>query len=668
MWRFLLLLVLVYPVYAADLIKEANKLHQQKNYREAFEKYKEFYSGKEINWQQNDHSLSELNKCLQNFNKQELLDPLLDTILENYPNDPIALKEVAYALHKANHQFIKIDNKIIRSQWRWQRNVEQLNGSEHDRSRALALILQAIDINDDDKLHKDLLRTAIDIIMMNRHQGQSWRLQYLTDLNIPADYEPDRYSNDTSGAPVNDDGSPIFYESPSSLKQAKNDGERWRWLLTEYSKVSEDDRYELEKRAKLSYQQFGVQTIRTYSRYSMQGESQLKFIEQLKTLSDDETIAYLATGIQRFKLPDEHNFLKIWHKLKERNHLLTQNLAEAYLNRMQYQKALQHYKQLYKMEQRKWILERIKHIEAPTGEFLESSVQLPGKAELKYKFRNSKEISLKAREVKIDSLIKAYQGDIEANPIQLTYRHHHHNLGQELINGSAKKFLGEEKASWELKLEPRENHFDKIITINLPLQKAGVYLIEAKNEKGQTARSLVWLSDSVINKKAIDKAHLYMFSDSLTGEPLKNVNVEFFAYRKEWIDHRKLNKFSKRRYNYHSFKFTKKTDENGWISIGSDIIKRDGKNWQISCQIKDQNRFGLSNYQYLWLGHYPKPLYSQNKTYVITDRPVYKPAQKIRFSAWSAYVDYKNPKLIRNSSTTVRIHNPKGEKSLRQKT
>ena len=138
-----------------------------------------------------------------------------------------------------------------------------------------------------------------------------------------------------------------------------------------------------------------------------------------------------------------------------------------------------------------------------------------------------------------------------------------------------------------------------------------------------------------------------MFSDSLTGESLKNVNVEFFAYRKEWIDHRKLNKFSKRYYNYHSFKFTKKTDENGWISLGSDIIKRDGKNWQISSQIKDQNRFGLSNYQSLWLGHYPKTSYSQNKTYVITDRPVYKPAQKIHFSAWSAYVDYKNPKLIK---------------------
>ena len=35
----------------------------------------------------------------------------------------------------------------------------------------------------------------------------------------------------------------------------------------------------------------------------------------LHTLGDDETIARLATGVKRFKVPDEFNWLKVYERI-----------------------------------------------------------------------------------------------------------------------------------------------------------------------------------------------------------------------------------------------------------------------------------------------------------------------------------------------------------------
>ncbi len=37
----------------------------------------------------------------------------------------------------------------------------------------------------------------------------------------------------------------------------------------------------------------------------------------LDSLGEDETIARLATGIKRFKLPDEQNFIKLYQQIVE---------------------------------------------------------------------------------------------------------------------------------------------------------------------------------------------------------------------------------------------------------------------------------------------------------------------------------------------------------------
>ena len=81
-------------------------------------------------------------------------------------------------------------------------------------------------------------------------------------------------------------------------------------------------------RARFLESQFGVQTMAQFGymlpeRKEADADKEKKDnktgIWALDTLGEDETIARLATGIKRFKLPDEHNFIKLYQQVLDDN-------------------------------------------------------------------------------------------------------------------------------------------------------------------------------------------------------------------------------------------------------------------------------------------------------------------------------------------------------------
>ena len=65
------------------------------------------------------------------------------------------------------------------------------------------------------------------------------------------------------------------------------------------------------------HQQFGVQTLANFGRLWNSDEEttdEANAPYAVETLKEDETLARLASGIKRFKLPDEFNFLRIYHE------------------------------------------------------------------------------------------------------------------------------------------------------------------------------------------------------------------------------------------------------------------------------------------------------------------------------------------------------------------
>jgi len=71
-----------------------------------------------------------------------------------------------------------------------------------------------------------------------------------------------------------------------------------------------------------------------------------------------------------------------------------------------------------------------------------------------------------------------------------------------------------------------------------PLKKAGAYLVTAQMAGGNLSRILVWISDTVIVKKMLDKQSLYYVADAVSGEPIENAQVEFFGWKAGSRSHR----------------------------------------------------------------------------------------------------------------------------------
>src|SRR5262249_5597201 len=154
---------------------------------------------------------------------------------------------------------------------------------------------------------------------------EPWRLQYLTDLAQLPDYDEGFYNywgGQDRGAPVDEDNKPVYHHIPKSYADAKTDGERWRWMLVSAMEFDPARRNEVEMQfADFLRSQFGEQTMQ-YFRYFKGGDDSAKKGKTgtfaLHTLKDTETIARLASGIQRFSVPDEFNWMRIYKEVAGR--------------------------------------------------------------------------------------------------------------------------------------------------------------------------------------------------------------------------------------------------------------------------------------------------------------------------------------------------------------
>src|SRR5262249_17951735 len=157
----------------------------------------------------------------------------------------------------------------------------------------------------------------------------------------------------------------------------------------------------------------GVQTLAAYGR-SFSNDESLAAPLSVRTLKDDETLARLATGIKRFRLPDEFNYLKIYRQVaRDGNHSeaprALEALASIYENRRQYPKAGEVWRDLIRRfgrgSQDAW-QKRLDQIVGNWGRF-EPTQTLPaiGGRTIPFRFRNGKRLELEAHAIKIESLL-----------------------------------------------------------------------------------------------------------------------------------------------------------------------------------------------------------------------------------------------------------------------
>ena len=653
---------------------DVQNLFKDGNYAEAYDGFRRLALDKRTDPEFVGHDLTKAIHCLQRLNRIAETDAFRDEVLVQHAKNWRLLAAVAKTFQQGNHYGFIIAGKFQRGHHRG--GGQRASAQERDRARALQLMQQALPLMADEANRvavAQFYREFAQMFLASRRGNQAWRLQSLTDLTILPDYEIGRFyygrRAGAGGAPVDADGNPVFHHRPKNYESATSGGQRWRWLLSQVVEYAPQRRVEVEFLfAQFLREQFGVNTLGYYGGFFGRADDggDESGTYALHTLGEDETIARLATGVKRFKLPDEFNHIKIWQRLSgaDNSYYAEQSLdllARLFTDRRQYPKAAGYWREVLKRFPRRQLKHKrqlLAQIVDNWGMFEGSSVQ-PARsgATIDYRFRNGRHVRFTARSIQVEKLLTDVKTYIKSNPQRLDYNKLNiSNIGYRLVHNNEQKYMGEQVADWSLDLQPRENHFDKRITITTPLQKAGAYLLTGQMDDGNTSRIIVWVSDTVIAKKQLDGKVLYFVADAVSGKPIPRANLEFFGFQQKQVEGKQ------NRYQITTKNFAEFTDENGFVIPNRKQQPRDHQ-WLITAR-SNTGRLAYLGFTSVWYGRYYDQQYNQTKVFTITDRPVYRPDQTVKFKFWVRHAKYDqdNRSLFANQQFTVRINDAKGQK------
>lgn len=547
---------------------------------------------------------------------------------------------------------------------------KQVFSAERDRVRALQLMVEAMPLADRDPTKAEVAQFYLsfsDMMLQSQSGSQAWRLQTLTDLNELPDYvEGYFYSDDAGGAPVDADGNPVFHQEPTSWEAATSDGQRWRWCLHRAVEVDPSLKSGVAWRhADFLYQQFGVQTMqRFFSPRAFADNEDTPQTYALHTLKENETIAKLATGVKRFELPDEFNFIKGFQELaaeQERgmSEQALNRLAEIFENRRQYPRAAEYWRESIRRHgvgQNNWKQDRLDQIVKNWGQFETVSTQPAGQgATVEFAFRNATGVEFEAHEVDIEKMLTDVKAHLRSNPQQIDNKLYDiENIGWRIIQENQRKYLKQRVATWQEKLEPRANHFDKRTTITTPLKNAGAYLVTAKVAGGNTSHILLWVADTAIVQKQLSGKEFYFVADAVTGEPVAGANVEFFGWKQERTQDR-------RRFNVLTKNFAERTDNNGQVI--PDQLDVEGRYQWLVVARTNAGRLAYLGFRNVWANPYYEAQYNEVKAFGITDRPVYRPGHEMKFKFWVRHAQYDQADVSQfaGQDFALELRNPKHE-------
>ena len=554
-----------------------------------------------------------------------------------------------------------------------------VTSTPRDRVRALQLMQQAVTLAAKDDSKSEVARFYLEFASILQ-AVEAWRLQALTDLTVLPDYEEGNMGwggrgrfrggfapgGENKGAPVDADGQPVFHQIPKSWDAAISDGQRWRWMLTQAVEFDNSLRNEVDFGwAQFLHGQFGVQTMAWLRNDSGRDDDKDDSGPYaVHTLSDDETISKLATGVKRLKLPAEFNSLQIYRQIFERGNdsyakSAGDMVAQTYEDRRQYVKAATAWKQaIAKFGDENHRQQRLDQIVNNWGRFENLQVQPAGKgATIDLRYRNGKQIAMEAHAINIDKLLADVKAYLKAAPGQLDWQSINiQDIGYRLVGQGQTQYLGEKVASWSLDLQPKAEHYDSVIKIATPMQKAGAYLVTGTMKDGNVSRVIVWLADTALVRKPLDNQSLYFVADAITGQPIPKANVEFFGWKQEQVAP------GKPQWKILTTNFAEFTNADGQLMMSSEKVSHNYQ-WLVMARTPE-GRLAYTGFTHAWWGQRHDADYQATRVFTITDRPVYRPEQTVKFKFWieKSQYDQLDSTAFGNQDFTVQINNPQGEK------
>ena len=678
---FLLLIVAAMATGAAKLNSSLSepahlqKLMQQGNYKEALVGYRQRLESPATDPQQLPADLSQAVQCLNSLNQVSDFDEMIEAAIKTHSGNWRLLEAAANQYSHIAHHGYQISGKFERGHHRGGGKV--LNSRKRDRVRAMQLWVQALQSAEADAKPAEAGRVAQRLAQTMLNGQPAWQLQSLTDLTELPDHEEGwGHGYSSMGAPVDSDNRAVFHTLPASWKTAKSDGERWRWALAHMVELDPNLRHEeLTSRANFLASQFGVPTLghmlQPLLARSHNGPTSDASIYTLHTLQENETLARLATGIQRFQLPDEHNFVLLYQQALELAQEKGQKgqafssanqLGNLFANRRQYPRSAEYWRIALEYathkNQKKNAQNQIDQIVKPWGQFEQSELQPAGQgASFEYRFRNGQSVEFTAQSIKVNQLLTDIKEYIASKPKQLDWQKLQiEQLGYRLVQKGEKKYLDKQVAKWRVEIDSPANHFDSRETIASPLSKAGAYLVTAKMRDGNTSKIVLWIADTAIVKKRLTKETLYYVADAVTGKPIEKAHLELFGY----LQHRP----KPREMRIDILRQAEFTDAHGQVAVPISDKKQHNRYQWLTIATTPQGRLAFLGFHNVWSNQQNNRRPSQAQTFAMTDRPVYRPGQKVHLKLWIARSLYDAPQKseFAHKAFQLEIYSPRGEK------
>ncbi|MFK7850827.1 MAG: alpha-2-macroglobulin [Akkermansiaceae bacterium] len=631
----------LFAVDASKLRKKAEGLEKNGNWKEAYDVRLELL--REVNDKTSWQDLQKAINAQQRLRKVDEFDSLVNDAVESKGENVEFLLAAGEAFMGAQHYGQILDNEFIRgnaSRGEWRQVQEQ------DRVRALQLYMQAwksAEKGTDEEVQ--VLKRLGGALSTNRQGSYLWKLYVKTDIEQAPDYMVQIDTITSRGAPVDSDGKPDWIDIPESWEDANSDGERWRWTMEEIARISKNEGQEQRLQwIRFCKQNYGVNTLASFGWWSQPDVEERDGILQTSSLEEDETIANLATGVSRFKLRKDYQYIPMMRDLMKSGKSVSASsagdlLVQVFLDRSQFVEAAKTLEEVITLhgpgnnDSRKKLLNQIR---GNWSQFQMAPTYYAAKpVEVPFVFRNADDVKLTLSKVKEDQVMADIIKYLKSNPTPLNHRDiSFSQLGRKLLEEDGEKYVGKPVRNWTQELEPAEDHSNSLIDLDLGKLDPGCYLLKSELKEGNTSWIVVWVRDLVILQRSEAGKEVFYLTDAKGGAPVVG-EFEFFGYKTEYLKEREGN----RRYNIITHHFRKKTDEEGRLVLDEKEEWKRGINWQVIARA-DGRRAYLGNRGFSWRANGSQHQHVGNKTIGITDRPVYRPGQTVHMKLWAGEAKY----------------------------
>ena len=713
---------------AAELLKNADKLFEQKSYKEAASVYEALLkkAPRHEKWH---HAGRRVIMCKLRLS---LFDPALEAAgkyvkrCKDTPYEARSERLLGNLYMLVPHHGTRAGGKFLRAQWK---QGIQVRSNQYDKRHDVAHMERARELyakydgdpkalavlpeKDRANWHNERIECSFDLASLYsrfgiyENQWHFWyafwgeRDEFLAQTAGERDFD-EYYSHwqlrrkRPIGLRVGADGKPVFPSTPRTYSRDLSDDQRILYLLKEARDLDRTENREYiglsyYRQAMLARARFGMERLNNYANiYYASGKRPLQ--EELKPLNpwemkDGEAIVLVGGQIRQVELPPQWDVFALLRKVVGEyggSGMADQaqyGIALYYQSRQQYLTALGQYAELKeRFPKSEWsdaehAGHQIQSIKQPQLRISQTGAQLPGQpARLQLSYRNTTKVWFVARRIDPEGFMneirnQKFKPDVGFRDMWVLGQWHSYFVtgyhDRNRLHKIAAKYVGDEVARWADAVKDDGTHRYAQVTLQTPLTDLGAYVIYAyQNEppeadarkRGKDAmvlgnsRAVFVLADLAIVEKKVKDGNLYFICDARSGAPVPGANLNVMELWQTWNE--------KRRHTVHHRAFQSlTTDDNGMA-----LMKRRGdRGSNVHVIVKVGNRLAWTGLGYV--SHYnPSGMRSGLYAYCITDRPVYRPKQTVRFKLWLRQMEKGILSNVPNRHVSVIVYDRRGNK------